>query len=179
MDKIIALALLLFLITGTANALVKEGHAEITGYKKSGENAHHVIYRIYAPNKPLHNAWLRIDLKTAVFGYKGKRITDPEQVECWLKINQYDKPAAQYVQYLGGSLYFYFDRLEKYSVVQFSIGWKNPADAEGPVPEYAALELKSDEWQKTAAWEPALPRLFPIVSEAQITIQDGISCNLY
>ncbi|MCG7861124.1 MAG: hypothetical protein JAZ18_01890 [Candidatus Thiodiazotropha endolucinida] len=179
MDKIIALALLLFLITGTANALVKEGHAEITGYKKSGENAYHVIYRIYTPNKPLHNVWLRVDLKTAVFGYKQKRIADPEQAVCRLKIDQYDKPAAQYAQYLGGSLYLYFDRLEKYSLVQFSIGWKNPADAEGPVPEQAALEFKSDEWEQTAEWEPASPRLFPIVREAQITIREGISCNLY
>jgi hypothetical protein len=120
MNKI-ALALLLFFITGTANALVKEGHAEITGYKKSGENAHRVIYRVHTPHMPLHNAWLRVDLKTAVFGYKQKRIADPEQ---------------------------------------------------------AALEFKSDEWEKTAAWEPAIPHVFPIVREAQITIQDGISCNL-
>ncbi|MBT3011755.1 MAG: hypothetical protein KUF77_12605 [Candidatus Thiodiazotropha sp. (ex Lucina aurantia)] len=178
MNERIALALLLFM-TGTANALVKEGHAEVTGYKKSGKNAYHVIYRIYAPNKPLHNVWLEIDLKTAVFGHKNKRFADPEQAVCRLKINQYDKPAAEYAQYLGSSLYFYFDRLEKFSVVQFSIGWKNPADAEGPVPEYAVLEIKSDEWEKAAAWEPPMPRLFPIVSDAQITIQDGISCNLY
>jgi hypothetical protein len=154
MNKI-ALALLLFLITGAANALVKEGHAEITGYKKSGENAHRVIYRVHTPHMPLHNAWLRVDLKTAVFGYKQKRIADPEQAICRLKIDQYDKPATEYAQYFDGSLYLYFDRLEKYSVVQFSIGWTNPVDAEGPVPEQATLEFKSDEWEKTAAWEPA------------------------
>ena len=169
----------LCLMLGTTTAVAKDGHAHITSYKQTGENVHGVVYRIHTPHHPLHNAWLRIDLKTAVFGYKNKRIADPEQAVCRLRIDQYDGPAAEYAQYLGGSLYLYFDRLEKFSVVQFSIGWKNPADAEGPVPEFAALEFKSDEWEETAAWEPALPRLFPIVSEAQITIQDGISCNLY
>ncbi|MEW8333892.1 MAG: hypothetical protein AB2692_23380, partial [Candidatus Thiodiazotropha sp.] len=75
--------------------------------------------------------------------------------------------------------YLYFDELEEFSLVEFIIGWRNPADAEGPVPEYAALEIKSDEWEKTAIWEPATPHLLPIVSDAQIVIRNGISCNLY
>ncbi|MCG7870508.1 MAG: hypothetical protein JAZ11_00210 [Candidatus Thiodiazotropha lotti] len=169
----------LFLLFGTSAAGAKDGRALITSYKQSGENIHGVRYRIHTPHMPLHNAWLRVDLNTAVFGYKRKRVADPEQVTCRLKIDQYDKPAAEYAQYLGGSLYLYFDRLEKFSVVQFSIGWRNPADAEGPVPEQAALEFKSDEWEQTAEWKPAMPRLFPIVREAQITIQDGMSCKLY
>ncbi|MES9861141.1 MAG: hypothetical protein ABW157_13525 [Candidatus Thiodiazotropha sp. LLP2] len=171
--------LFLLLLFGTTTAGAKDGRAHITNYKHTGDNVHGVIYRIHTPQMHLHNLWLRVDLKTAVFGNKNKSIADPEQTICRLIINREATPAIEYAQYLGGSLYFYFDKLEEFSEIEFTIAWRNPADAEGPVPEHAALEFKSDEWEKTAAWEPALPRLFPIVREAQITIRDGLSCDLY
>jgi hypothetical protein len=169
----------LFLVTGTTNAIARDGLAHVTDYKQTGKNVYGLVYRIHTPHTTLHNVWLRIDLKTALFGYMNKRIADPENAVCRLKLNQEDKPAANYAQYLGGSLYFYFDKLEELSVVEFSIGWHNPDDAEGPVPEFAALEIKSDEWDKTADWRPNPPNVFPIVKDAQITIRQGIACDLF
>lgn len=169
----------LFLILGATTAAARDGSAHVTNSHHTNDNVYGVVYRINTPHMPLHNAWLRIDLKTAVFGNTNKRIADPEQAICRLVIDKEDKPAANYAQYPGGALYLYFDELEEFSLVEFIIGWRNPADAEGPVPEYAALEIKSDEWEKTAKWEPATPHLLPIVSDAQIVIGQGISCNLY
>ncbi|WP_316364658.1 hypothetical protein [Candidatus Thiodiazotropha sp. CDECU1] len=177
MNKIAFLFLLLFI--GTTATVAQDGGAHIINAKQLRANDYWVVYRIYTPNKPLHNVWLKIDLKTAILGNKNKRIADPELAICRLIINREDTPAIEYAQYLGGSLYLYFDKLSDFSEIEFNIGWRNPADAEGPVPQQAALELKSDEWETTEKWQSAVPHLLPVVRKAQITIREGISCNLH